>query len=235
MTLHSKSEISLLIIYTGGTIGMVKNPQTGALQPFDIDNLYHHIPVLENYPFNIDSYSFDPLIDSSNITPDFVIKIAEVIEEKYELYDGFVVLHGSDTMAYTASILSFVLENLNKPVILTGSQLPLGVLRSDGRENIINSIEIASEHEDCTPLVPEVSICFENELYRGNRTHKGNAEDFEAFKSDNYQKPNFKRLKVHKRIDNNVTVLKLFPGISKEVVHSILNIDNLKGVIIEIG
>ena len=250
MTLHSKSEISLLIIYTGGTIGMVKNPQTGALQPFDIDNLYHHIPVLENYPFNIDSYSFDPLIDSSNITPDFVIKIAEVIEEKYELYDGFVVLHGSDTMAYTASILSFVLENLNKPVILTGSQLPLGVLRSDGRENIINSIEIASEHEDCTPLVPEVSICFENELYRGNRTHKGNAEDFEAFKSDNYhnladigvnikyhkdyiKKPNFKRLKVHKRIDNNVTVLKLFPGISKEVVHSILNIDNLKGVIIE--
>ncbi|MEA3504065.1 MAG: type I asparaginase [Bacteroidota bacterium] len=250
MTFQSKSEISLLIIYTGGTIGMVKDPQTGALQPFDIYNLYHHIPVLENYPFNIDSYSFDPLIDSSNITPEFVIKIAEVIKNNYESHDGFVVLHGSDTMAYTASILSFVLENLNKPVILTGSQLPLGVLRSDGRENFINSIEIASANDDGTPLVPEVSICFENELYRGNRTHKGNAEDFGAFKSDNFHnladigvnikyhkshilKPNFKKLKVHKKLDDNVVVLKLFPGIRQQTVNAILNIKDLRGVIIE--
>lgn len=246
-----ESEVSLLIIYTGGTIGMVKDPQTGALKPFDIDNLYQHIPVLESYPFRIDSYSFDPLVDSSSIEPAFISELASVIEKNYENYDGFVVLHGSDTMAYTASFLSFMLENLNKPVILTGSQLPLGVLRSDGRENFINAIEIANAHdEDGTPLVPEVAVYFENQLFRGNRTHKANAENFKAFKSENYPalaqigvnvkynkeyilKPNFRKLRVHKNLDNNIVILKLFPGINKTTVDSILNIPDLKGVVLE--
>lgn len=244
------SQISLLIIYTGGTIGMVKDPATGALKPFDIDNLYKHIPVLESYPFKIDSIAFEPLIDSSGINPDHIIKLTKIIKDNYEDYDGFVVLHGSDTMAYTASFMSFMLENLNKPVIFTGAQLPLGILRSDGRENLINAIEIASANEDGTPLVPEVAICFENELFRGNRTHKTNAEDFEAFRSGNYPtlasigvhikyhhnsilKPRFKKLKAHLALDTNVTVLKLFPGINKEVVHTLLTIPGLKGVVLE--
>lgn len=244
------SQISLLIVYTGGTIGMVKDPATGALKPFDIDNLYKHIPVLESYPFKIDSIAFDPLIDSSSINPTHISKLAGTIRDNYEDYDGFVVLHGSDTMAYTASFLSFMLENLNKPVILTGAQLPLGILRSDGRENLINAIEIASTCDEGTPLVPEVAICFENELYRGNRTHKTNAEDFEAFRSGNYPtlasigvhiryhknyilKPNFKKLKAHLQLSTNVSVLKLFPGISKEIVSAVLHIQDLKGVILE--
>jgi len=244
------SQISLLIIYTGGTIGMVKDPATGALKPFDIDNLYKHIPVLESYPFKIDSVAFEPLIDSSSINPDHIIKLTQIIKDNYEDYDGFVVLHGSDTMAYTASFMSFMLENLNKPVIFTGAQLPLGILRSDGRENLINAIEIASANEDGTPLVPEVAICFENELYRGNRTHKTNAEDFEAFRSGNYPtlasigvhikyyhssilKPRFKKLKAHMELNNNVTVLKLFPGINKKVVRTLLTIPGLKGVVLE--
>jgi len=244
------SQISLLIIYTGGTIGMVKDPVSGALKPFDINNLYKHIPVLESYPFKIDSIAFDPLIDSSSINHGHIIKLARTIRDHYEEYDGFVVLHGSDTMAYTASFLSFMLENLNKPVILTGAQLPLGILRSDGRENLINAIEIASANDDGTPLVPEVAICFENELFRGNRTHKTNAEDFEAFRSGNYpklasigvhikyhqnyiRKPNFKKLKVHLQLSNKVAVLKLFPGINSQVVKSILNINGLQGVVLE--
>lgn len=244
------SQISLLIIYTGGTIGMVKDPATGALRPFDIDNLYKHIPVLESYPFKIDSIAFDPLIDSSSINPEHIIKLTRIIRDNYEEYDGFVVLHGSDTMAYTASFLSFMLENLNKPVILTGAQLPLGILRSDGRENLINAIEIASAHEENTPLVPEVAVYFENALYRGNRTHKTNAEDFEAFRSGNYpqlanigvhikyykdriRRPNFKKLKAHLQLDDHVTVLKLFPGISREVVQAVLHIPNLRGVVLE--
>lgn len=244
------SQISLLIIYTGGTIGMVKDPVSGALKPFDIDNLYKHIPVLESYPFKIDSIAFDPLIDSSSINHRHIIKLARTIRDHYEDYDGFVVLHGSDTMAYTASFLSFMLENLNKPVILTGAQLPLGILRSDGRENLINAIEIASANDDGTPLVPEVAICFENELFRGNRTHKTNAEDFEAFRSGNHPnlasigvyikyhqnyilKPNFKKLKAHLQLSDQVAILKLFPGINHQVVKTILNINGIQGVILE--
>ncbi|MCF8332687.1 MAG: asparaginase [Bacteroidales bacterium] len=244
------TQISLLIIYTGGTIGMVKDPNTGALRPFDIDNLYKHIPVLESYPFKIDSIAFDPLIDSSSVNPQHITKLVKTIKEKYEDYDGFVVLHGTDTMAYTASFLSFMLENLNKPVIFTGAQLPLGILRSDGRENLINAIEIASANDEGTPLVPEVAICFENELFRGNRTHKTNAEDFEAFRSGNYpvlanigvhikyhhnsiRKPNFKKLKAHLDLNPNISILKLFPGISEKIVNSILNFPGLEGLIIE--
>lgn len=245
-----ESEISLLIIYTGGTIGMVQDPQTGALKPFSLENLYKHIPVLEKYPFRIDSVSFDPLVDSSRIDPAFIIELATLIKEKYEDYDGFVVLHGSDTMAYTASFLSFMLENLNKPVIFTGAQLPLGVLRSDGRENFINAIEIASMNQEGMPRVPEVAVYFENRLYRGNRTHKANAEDFEAFKSENHPalanigvnikyfdnyilKPNFKKLKVHTRLDDNIIVIKLFPGFNKQSLTAMLGIEGLRGAILE--
>ena len=245
-----ESKASILVIYTGGTIGMIKDPITGALHPMNMELLYQSIPVLKNFNYQIDSYSFSPLIDSSNMNPSFWIKLAEVIEEYYENYDGFVVLHGTDTMSYTASILSFMLENLNKPVVLTGSQIPLGVVRTDGRDNIINAIEIAAAKEEDTPIVPEVCICFENKLFRGNRTNKFNAENFEAFVSGNYPtlakvgvyikykhhlilKPNFKKLKVHKQLDSNIAILKLFPGITQNVVNSILTIEGLKAVILE--
>ena len=153
-----KEETSILVLYTGGTIGMMQDPKTGALVPFDFDNIYKHLPVLQNFGYQIDFYSFDPLIDSSNMSPDFWAKLAQKITENYEQYDGFVVLHGSDTMAYTASALSFMLENLNKPVVLTGSQLPMGVVRTDGRENFLAAVEIAAAKDDDTSIVPEVSI-----------------------------------------------------------------------------
>ena len=241
---------SLLEIYTGGTIGMVKDHETGALQPFRFENIYKMMPVLENFDYKIDGISLTPLIDSSNVSPSFWIKLAEVIGSNYGNYDGFVVLHGTDTMAYSASMLSFMLENLNKPVIFTGSQLPMGVVRTDGRDNFINAVEIAAAREDNTPLVPEVAIYFENKLMRGNRTTKSNAENFNAFISGNFPplaevgvyikyndnailKPNFRNLKVHTQLDTNVAILKLFPGINEVVVKSILDIKGLKGVILE--
>ena len=170
---------SILVIYTGGTIGMVQDPDN-TLRPLTLDILYQFLPVLENFHCRIEFYTFDPLLDSSNMNPSFWVELAGVIEKNYEEFDGFVVLHGSDTMAYTASALSFMLENLNKPVIFTGSQLPIGLVRTDGRENFINSIEIAAAGRG-TPLVPEVAICFDNKLFRGNRTSKFNAEHFGAF------------------------------------------------------
>jgi L-asparaginase len=241
---------TILVIYTGGTIGMIKNPKTGALQAFNFDSIYEQIPILEKLDYNIDFYSFDPLIDSSDMHPDFWIRLATLIEDKYESYDGFVVLHGSDTMAYTASAISFMLENLNKPVIFTGSQLPLGVIRTDGRENFINSIEIAAASKNNTPMIPEVAIYFENKLLRANRTSKLNAENFNAFYSGNFpilaevgvhikykhnyiRKHNFKKLIVHKNLNFNVGILKLFPGISANTIKSILNTPELKAVILE--
>ena len=229
---------------------MVQDPKTMTLRPLTFDILYKYLPVLENFNCQIDFYTFEPLLDSSNMNPDFWIHLANVIEEKYEDYDGFVVLHGSDTMAYTASALSFMLENLNKPVVFTGSQLPIGMVRTDGRENFINSIEIAATKEIDTPVVPEVAILFENKLYRGNRTSKLNAEHFGAFVSGNYPllaevgvhikyhhnqilKPNLKKLRVHKVLDSNIAILKLFPGISPASVQAILNTENLKAVILE--
>ena len=242
--------ISILVINTGGTIGMVADKQSGSLKPFDFGNLYQVMPVLGNFDYNIDSHTFIPLIDSSNVTPAFWIELATVISNNYEKYDGFVVLHGTDTMAYSASMLSFMLENLNKPVVFTGSQLPIGVVRSDGRDNFITAIEIAADRKYDTPVVPEVTIYFENKLLRGNRTNKFNAENFNAFLSGNYPplaevgvyirynhnfilKPNFRSLKLHTSIDNNVAVLKLFPGISQNSVKSILAIEGLKGLILE--
>lgn len=246
----TEERTSVLVIYTGGTIGMTKDLATGALVPFDFGNIYEQMPVLRNFDYKIDFISFETLIDSSNMKPSFWIRLAQIIEEQYEHYDGFVVLHGSDTMAYTASALSFMLENLNKPVIFTGSQLPMGVIRTDGRENFLNAIEIAAAKEDNQAIVPEVAIYFENQLMRGNRTTKFNAERFNAFVSGNYPllaevgvhvrfntsnilKPNFKKLKVHTNLDFNVTILKLFPGISENIVRSTLTIPGLKALILE--
>lgn len=229
---------------------MVKDKTTGTLYPYHFEDIYTLMPVLRNFDYDLKSVSFDPLIDSSNVTPAFWIKLATVIEDNYEKFDGFVVLHGTDTMAYSASMLSFMLENLNKPVVFTGSQLPMGVVRTDGRDNFINAIEIAAARCDNAPLVPEVAIYFENKLMRGNRTNKINAENFKAFLSGNYPalaevgvyirynsdfilKPDARKLKVHKILDNNVIILKLFPGIAENAVKSILGVEGLKGVILE--
>ena len=181
-----KSENAVLLIYTGGTIGMIKDQKTGTLKPFDFNHIVQQVPELNNFDLKIDTKTFDPIVDSSNINPKIWIKLAKILKQNYTSYDGFVVLHGTDTMAYTASALSFMLENQTKPVILTGSQLPIGTLRTDGKENLITSIEIAAAKKNDQALVPEVCIYFENELYRGNRTSKRNAEHFDAFRSDNY-------------------------------------------------
>ena len=248
--METKPQTSILVIYTGGTIGMVRDQQTGTLKPFNFDNIYEQLPALRLIDTKIDNYCFDPVIDSSDINPGHWQKLAGMIYNHYEEYDGFVVLHGSDTMAYTASALSFMLENLNKPVILTGSQLPLGMIRTDGRENFITAIEIAAAMEDETPVIPEVAIYFENQLMRGNRTIKYNAEHFEAFRSPNYpelanagvyikyrknyiRRPNFKKLKYRPDLDNNVAILKLFPGISPGYVSAVLGIKNLRALVLE--
>jgi L-asparaginase len=245
-----KNKISILVIYTGGTIGMMHDKKTGALVPFEFEQLYRHIPLLENFDYAIDTLAFDPLIDSSNVNPAFWVKLAGEIEKNYESYDGFVILHGTDTMSYTASMLSFMLENLNKPVIFTGSQLPMGVIRTDGRDNFINAVEIAAARDQDTPIVPEVAICFENKLHRGNRTTKFNAENFKAFLSGNYPllaevgvhikynqqailRPNFKKLKVRSSLDGNVALMKLYPGLQPNVVDSLLSAPGLRAVILE--
>ncbi len=241
---------SLLVIYTGGTIGMVQDSESGSLSPFNFENLYQYIPILKNFNYTIDFHVFDTLIDSSNVSPAFWIQLAEVIENRYESYDGFVVLHGTDTMSFSAAMLSFMLENLNKPIVFTGSQLPMGVIRTDGRDNFINAIEIAASYEDDMPLVPEVCVYFDNKLFRGNRTTKFNSENFKAFLSVNYpllaevgvkikynspfiQKTNFKKLKVYKNIDCNVALLKLYPGISEHLVHAVLQTKELKAMVLE--
>ena len=221
--------------------------EDGSLHPFALDGIYEAIPQLRQCDYTIDSCQLDDIIDSSNMTPRVWVDIAEIIEREYEKYDGFVVLHGTDTMAYTASALSFMLENLSKPVVLTGSQLPLGMLRSDGRENIICALEIAAAKG---VEIPEVCVFFENRLYRGNRSTKVSAENFDAFKSYNYpslakagititykerlmlKKPEGK-LRVRKGFDEHIAVLKLFPGITKEFVESVLHTEGLHGAIIE--
>ncbi|PCH77649.1 MAG: L-asparaginase 1 [Flavobacteriaceae bacterium] len=241
----------ILLIYTGGTIGMVKDFKTGALKTFDFDKLIKHIPEINHLNCTIDSYSFDAPMDSSNMNPSAWKFIAEIIEERYDDFDGFVVLHGSDTMSYTASALSFMFENLRKPVIFTGSQLPIGDLRTDAKENLITSIEIASCVKNDKPVISEVCLYFEYKLYRANRTTKINAEQFEAFASPNYPplaesgvhlkfntpilyKPtNTSPLRIHKKLNNNIVLLKLFPGITQKVVETMLNIPGNKGVILE--
>ena len=248
---NEKKEISILIIYTGGTIGMVHDPDTGSLVPIDFRYISDHVPELKKFGYDLHSVSFDPVKDSSNIDPAVWIKMVEIIEENYDNFDGFVLLHGTDTMAYSASALSFMLENLNKPVIFTGSQLPIGLLRTDGKENLITAIDIAAAKVNGFSAVPEVCIYFDNKLSRGNRTTKLSAEHFDAFSSPNYEylaevglhikynrnhiraAERSRKLKVHKVFNTNVAILKLFPGITRNLVHAIVNTPGLKGIIIE--
>lgn len=247
----NRGGISILIIYTGGTIGMKQNPETGALVPFNFNQIEAEVPELKKFHYKLETISFTPPVDSSDISPEFWVELAEMIGKNYSKYDGFVILHGTDTMSFTASALSFMLQNLDKPVILTGSQLPIGMLRTDGKENLISAIEIAAASRNGQPLVPEVCIFFENRLFRGNRTTKHNAEHFNAFRSDNYPplaeaginiKYNFafihyhtskKELKVHTNLDNGIGVLKLFPGITPTYVESVLSTQGVKAIIIE--
>ncbi len=247
----SKNITSVLLIYTGGTIGMVENNRTGSLEPFNFHHLLDKVPELRKFGFAISTVQFDPPIDSSEIEPEMWVKLVNIITENYDQYDGFVILHGTDTMSYTASALSFMLENLNKPVILTGSQLPIGMLRTDGKENLITAIEIAAaKNSKGEPLVPEVCVFFGDHLLRGNRTTKASAESFNAFVSTNYPPlaqvgvhihydekqiahPSNEPLHPHFLMDNNIVVLKLFPGISEKTVSSILHIPGLKGVVLE--
>jgi len=247
----TKKICNILLIYTGGTIGMIKDENTGFLRAFDFNNLLLRIPELKLLDCNIEVVSFSQPIDSSNMNPEYWVEIAEIIASNYDHFDGFVVLHGSDTMSYSASALSFMLENLNKPVVFTGSQLPIGDLRTDAKENLITSIQIAALQRNGKPVIKEVSLYFEYKLYRGNRTTKINAEHFEAFASLNYPeliesgvylkvnddylfKPHpRKSLIVHKNLNKNIAIIKLFPGISRTILESILNTKNLKGIILE--
>ncbi len=240
---------NILVIYTGGTIGMMKDARTGTLAPFDFSQLLKRIPELNQIKAQISSISFGKPIDSSNMNVEHWTKLAVLIKDNYDAYDGFVILHGTDTMSFTASALSFMLVNLGKPVIITGSQLPIGMVRTDGKENIITAIEIAAASENGIPIVPEVAIYFEDQLYRGNRTYKYNAEHFEAFRSPNYpilakagvsityQKNYIRKstegtFDVDLRMDNHIAVLSLFPGISHHIIDAALNIKNNKVLII---
>jgi L-asparaginase len=228
----------ILIIYTGGTIGMVNNPLTGALIPFDFDQIKQNVPELARLNYKLEVHSFDPILDSSNMHPDVWVKLASIIEQKYHDFDGFVILHGSDTMAFTASALSFMLENLAKPVVLTGSQLPIGEIRTDAKENLITALEIAATKNRSHAMVPEVCIYFDYQLFRGNRAIKYNSEKFEAFRTPNYPKlaeagvhlsffknyihqPAKEALKVHKEFNANIGVLKMYPGITPEAVYAV--------------
>ena len=245
------TKANILLIYTGGTIGMMKDFETGALKAFNFNKLLQRIPELKLLDCDIETVSFEEPIDSSNMNPREWVKIASIIEENYSKFDGFVVLHGSDTMSYSASALSFMIENLAKPVIFTGSQLPIGDLRTDAKENLITAIQIASLKSKSKTVVHEVCLYFEYKLYRGNRTTKINAEHFNAFTSPNFPalaesgvhlklsqelflpKPTGKKVLFHKVFNDNVVVLKMFPGINELVFSTILNIPNLKGLVLE--
>lgn len=246
-----EKESSVLLLFTGGTISMSEDPATGALRPIDFDRLQELMPELKQTGVRIKSMPFLPLIDSSDVQPDTWEKLALTIQHNYDDFDGFVVLHGTDTMAHTASALSFMLENLSKPVIFTGAQLPIGMMRSDAKENLLTSIEIAAAKENGMSIVPEVCIFFEDTLFRGNRTTKKNAEHFNAFNSYNYP-PLAKAgvhikyfrsvihypdqgasLRVRTKIDRNIAILKLFPGITQHTVHAILTIPGLRAIVLE--
>ncbi|HLR37231.1 MAG TPA: asparaginase [Chitinophagaceae bacterium] len=241
----------ILIIYTGGTVGMVYDKRLQTLRPFEFTELQDRIPEMYKLGYHYFVHSFKTPIDSSDMNPDIWIKIVEIIAQNYNHYDGFVILHGTDTMAYTASALSYLLENLSKPVILTGSQLPIGEIRTDARENIITALEIAAKKgADGLPLVPEVGIFFDFKLFRGNRAKKYNVEKFKAFHSMNYPalaeagvtikyqeeaclpQPH-KPLVVHKALDKNIAALRLFPGISQNIIEGIIHSKEIKGIILE--
>jgi L-asparaginases, type I len=240
----------VLLIYTGGTIGMIQNPQSGALENFDFAQLLSHVPELRQLPVQISTRTFEPPIDSSDMNPSRWAELVHIIDENYDRFDGFVVLHGTDTMAFTASALSFMLEGLAKPVILTGSQLPIGMLRTDGKENLITSIEIAAAtRPDGTPRVPEVCVFFHEKLMRGNRVTKSSADEFDAFESFNYphlatagvdityndkqilHRDKDKGLTPHYTLDTNLIIFSLFPGIRPDIVREVLSSPTLKGII----
>lgn len=243
----------VLVIYTGGTIGMFHDSKTNALKPFDFDSISKRVPEINQFDFEIKTTSFSPLIDSADMQPSVWIQIAEVIQSNYNDYVGFVILHGTDTMAYTASALSFLLHNLTKPVILTGSQLPIDTIRNDGKENLIAALEIAAAYRNDEAIIQEVAIYFQDQLFRGNRTTKYNAEQFEAFKSANYpplasvginikfndlvlwrnDRNNRAMFSISTRMDTRVGLLKLFPGIDIEDIIYFLNNPRLRAVILE--
>lgn len=230
---------------------MIRDPETQRLYPFDFSHIEKQVPEIKSFGYKVESITFAPIIDSSDITPQFWVSLVDLIESHYKKYDGFVILHGTDTMAYTASALSFMLENLQKPVILTGSQLPIGTLRTDGKENLITSVEIAAACKNDQPIVPEVALYFENLLFRGNRTTKVSSEHFNAFSSPNY--PNlaeiginikynyeairyptrFSELRVHRNLETNIAILKVHPGINENVVSALVHNPEIRAIILE--
>lgn len=242
---------TILLIYTGGTIGMINDPKTGELISFDFKHIYQHVPEIERLHIDLKTISFDKPVDSSEMNPTYWKEIAEKVHDNYENYDGFVILHGSDTMAYTASALSFMLQETKKPIILTGSQLPIGTIRTDGKENLITALEIAAaKDEEGQPLIQEVAVYFEYSLYRGNRSSKVSANQFEAFRSPNYSKlavagvnieyniqklyrPKNQSLKLFTDFDNRVALFKIFPGFPASVYKDLFNIEKVKGIVIE--
>ena len=246
-------ERSILIIYTGGTIGMKQDPVDFTLKPFNYGQILSEVPEIRKFVCRVDTYSFSPLIDSSDAQPEFWIDLAWLIKMEYANYDGFVVLHGTDTMSFTASALSFMLENLEKPVVFTGSQLPIGMLRTDGKENLISAVEIASAaDEQGRHIVPEVTVFFDSHLYRGNRTIKYSAENFWAFRSENapaladtgihikynldeirYPKQYGNPLKISETLDTDVAILKIFPGMRENMVRALFATEGLRAVILE--
>ena len=250
--MKSERKPHILIIYTGGTIGMIENPETHTLQPFDFTHLIDNVPKIKMLDYRIENIQFNPPLDSSDMNPQYWMDIARLIEENFDRFDGFVVLHGTDTMAYTASALSFMLENLHKPVIITGSQLPIGEVRTDGEENLITALQIAAATDiNCEPMVQGVAILFENYLWRGNRSTKMSADNFNAFKSNNYpslakiglgihfndealMRAVMKRpLKVRYAMDTHVMFLDLNPGISEEILRHQLNTPGIKGIVLK--
>jgi L-asparaginase len=239
----------ILIIYTGGTIGMMTDPITKVLKPINFEQIMDNVPELEKLNCKIKVHSFEEIIDSSNMNPAIWSELAGLIESNYNDVDGFVILHGSDTMAFTASALSFMLENLAKPIIFTGSQLPISAIRTDAKENLMTAIEIANAKKNDRARVPEVCIYFDYKLFRGNRSFKYNSSKFEAFRSPNYpilaesgvhlrfsvndiRQPTEGPLTVHNNLANDVAILKLYPGIGPKVVEAVLGAD-VRGVVME--
>jgi L-asparaginase len=246
-----QSRSSILLIYTGGTIGMINDPISGELKSFDFKHMYNQIPELNQIPVNIDSVSIDKPIDSSEMTPNHWLNLVNIIEKNYLIYDGFVILHGSDTMAYTASALSFLIQGIKKPIILTGSQLPIGTIRTDGKENLITAIEIAAQKDEYNQsIVQEVCVYFEYSLYRGNRSSKVSANQFQAFQSPNYPplamagvnieydieklyRSTDKATTFWKNLDNRVALIKLYPGLPFEGYQALFDVSKFKAIVLE--
>ena len=248
-----QNKTSILLVYTGGTIGMKQDPVSFDLRPFDFSQILEEVPELKKFGYRIDTYSFDPVIDSSDVDIEFWKRLTRLVEDNYSKYDGFVILHGTDTMSFSASALSFMLGDIAKPVVFTGSQLPIGMLRTDGKENLISSIEIAASKDSCgRPMVPEVCIYFESQLYRGNRTTKYTAENFRAFRSANY--PVLAEVGIHIKfntafirypadweqplhpsydLDPSVLIIKVIPGMKREVLDCLVSTPGIRAIILE--